>query len=146
MLYNLHTHTFVWSLLLQVFLHRGKVGVGADIHFSKVLRTQHTHHYRNHAWWPSNHQMMATEAIQHNRWRLPLPTLLLRPSILPRSQRNSLRDSMKMGRWQVWAALLHKMCSGGGPMKQLAPDLSESTWRTINWPSIDLTMEQTTVF
>jgi hypothetical protein len=68
-------------------------------------------------------------AIQHHRWCLPLPPQQLRPSILPRSQRNSLRGSTKMGWWWVggWSCSLAKDVLGLGMV---------NGWH--NWPPTGL--------
>jgi hypothetical protein len=70
--------------------------------------------HRNHVRWPPNHRTMATRAIRHHRWCLPLPPSPMRPSILLWGWWNSLHGSTKMERWGVRAALQHKMCSGRG--------------------------------
>ena len=84
------------------------------IHHRSTIETD-----RNHVRWPPNHRAMATIATQHHRRCLPSPPLLPRPSILPRSQRNSPRGSTTMGRFHGRAALRHKMCSGGGTYKTI---------------------------
>jgi hypothetical protein len=72
--------------------------------------------HRNHVRWPPNHRTMATRAIRHHRWCLPLPLSPMRPSILTRSQRNSLRPPQqhKEGMMLGWSWSLAEDVLGRG--------------------------------
>jgi hypothetical protein len=102
-----------------------KLGVGVDLHFlwgtykSNFTVLFHPQHINQIIDQPPKPCLMAFKSLddrhrshshQHQCQCLSLPMLLLRPSILPRSQRNSLCGSTKIG----WFS------GGGGAMKQLA--------------------------
>jgi hypothetical protein len=44
-----------------------------------------------------------------------------------------------MGRWRLWAAHQHKICSGGGTNETIGPGprMNPLNSRSIDWPSMD---------